>query len=524
MNCRNCGSSIENDAVFCQICGTRLQTAAAENPDVPKTIVYPIVNAEESAYAPSVKFEESAPESRPAQAETDSAGYFAAARSLSGGASGAVPYSTAPSGVQADTPHTIPTMNAAYTQNTAAVITGGSGYVDNATAASFYAPATDPAAQQAENGVPAYSGYAQRADYRQAPVHGGYYDPQNPYAPAGSGDPEASAAKKKKSGKTPLIIISALLALVLILLALILILKSSSGKNKRQEEDASDFGSVASAEESVTAAPSASPQAVQPATDDEAPAEVSALPSGGSISEQDSGAAASPTPSAAEVSPSPTPTPTAAPVPETTAEPTAISTPTEQPAATETPAAEDGEENPEEDGGGNTHEGDPFVIPTVPADAAASGMCGSNMIWYLSSDGVLNIAGTGEMYDYELEGMGNVWFSTAPWFDEADSISSVVISEGVTSIGAYAFHGSMPGLAKLQASSVTLPSTLTRIGKNAFNNCDTITEFHFLGEVPEMGENAFGNITATAYYPAAKSSWTAGACDGLGGSITCAAE
>lgn len=67
------------------------------------------------------------------------------------------------------------------------------------------------------------------------------------------------------------------------------------------------------------------------------------------------------------------------------------------------------------------------------ADAVAVGTCGDNLDWALGKDGTLTISGTGDMYDYES--------TTMPWYDYNADITSVVIEDGVTSIGFYAFYG-----------------------------------------------------------------------------------
>ncbi|MBR7155112.1 MAG: leucine-rich repeat protein, partial [Paludibacteraceae bacterium] len=60
-----------------------------------------------------------------------------------------------------------------------------------------------------------------------------------------------------------------------------------------------------------------------------------------------------------------------------------------------------------------------------------SGTCGDNLTWELT-DGVLTISGTGAMSNYTS--------SSSPWYSYRSSITSVVIEEGVTNIGNYAFY------------------------------------------------------------------------------------
>ena len=66
-------------------------------------------------------------------------------------------------------------------------------------------------------------------------------------------------------------------------------------------------------------------------------------------------------------------------------------------------------------------------------DAATSGTCGEALTWTLDEAGTLTISGTGDMTD---------WSDAAgtPWYAFHDSIETVVIENGVTSIGEYAFN------------------------------------------------------------------------------------
>ncbi|MCD8003129.1 MAG: leucine-rich repeat domain-containing protein, partial [Clostridia bacterium] len=76
------------------------------------------------------------------------------------------------------------------------------------------------------------------------------------------------------------------------------------------------------------------------------------------------------------------------------------------------------------------------ATPSVSADAAVSGTCGDNLTWTFTSDsnlsnGTLTISGTGEMKSYR-----SVY---APWSLLCKYITSIVIENGVTSIGDGAF-------------------------------------------------------------------------------------
>ncbi|MBR1915460.1 MAG: leucine-rich repeat protein [Alphaproteobacteria bacterium] len=60
--------------------------------------------------------------------------------------------------------------------------------------------------------------------------------------------------------------------------------------------------------------------------------------------------------------------------------------------------------------------------------------CGENCTATLDDSGVLRVSGTGQMYDYELD----TRYET-PWRHDRQYITSVVVEEGITSVGKYAF-------------------------------------------------------------------------------------
>ena len=95
----------------------------------------------------------------------------------------------------------------------------------------------------------------------------------------------------------------------------------------------------------------------------------------------------------------------------------------------------------------------------------------AEITWTLS-DGTLTISGTGDM-----EG--------APWLSQSDEIKKVVIKDGVTSIGEYAFSG-CSGL-----TSLTIPNSVTSIGKSAFSGCSGLTSVTIPNSVTSIGYSAF---------------------------------
>ena len=90
---------------------------------------------------------------------------------------------------------------------------------------------------------------------------------------------------------------------------------------------------------------------------------------------------------------------------------------------------------------------------------ATSGKCGDNLYWSYKDD-TLSITGTGDMYDYQADSA-----HAAPWVLFRDSISEVVLPEGITYIGTHAFR-QLPLLAE-----VIIPNAVEEIGESAFAGC-----------------------------------------------------
>lgn len=117
-----------------------------------------------------------------------------------------------------------------------------------------------------------------------------------------------------------------------------------------------------------------------------------------------------------------------------------------------------------------------------------SGSCGEDLTWTLSPDGVLTISGTGSMPDYSMKYANTTdytWISTAPWAVHTDRIRRLVLEEGVTSVGRYAFCG----LTALTAAD--LPSSLTTIDWGAFQDCRGLTGITIPSGVTTIGFMAF---------------------------------
>lgn len=136
-----------------------------------------------------------------------------------------------------------------------------------------------------------------------------------------------------------------------------------------------------------------------------------------------------------------------------------------------------------------------FLDSITPETAEAKGVCGADLTWYYQ-DNVLVIKGTREMADYDSSD-DLARQTIAPWrsYNDGeieDSISWVVMDEGITYIGDYAFYN-CDNLTK-----VIIPSTVTDIG-NAFKALDNLQTLVFEGDAPELHWGIYGD-NLTIYY------------------------
>ena len=117
---------------------------------------------------------------------------------------------------------------------------------------------------------------------------------------------------------------------------------------------------------------------------------------------------------------------------------------------------------------------------------AFNGKCGDNLYWYVDGNNTLTIYGTGAMYDYEWhENMSDI----SPWRNLNTAPTSLILEEGITHIGNYAFY-KCSGFN----GSLTIPNSVTTIGEHAFYNCSGFTGALTIGNsVTTIGNYAFYN-------------------------------
>jgi hypothetical protein len=124
------------------------------------------------------------------------------------------------------------------------------------------------------------------------------------------------------------------------------------------------------------------------------------------------------------------------------------------------------------------------ALLTLSAACFAEGETTADTLKWKFENDTLKISGEGAMPDYPNSGID---FSQTPWSAYRSSITTVVIEEGVTSIGNNTFK------YYTHLTSVTVPETLTSIGNYAFYNCQGLTSISIGKGVTSIGDRAFYN-------------------------------
>ena len=94
----------------------------------------------------------------------------------------------------------------------------------------------------------------------------------------------------------------------------------------------------------------------------------------------------------------------------------------------------------------------------------------------------LTISGTGEMENYDS--------NTPPWYSYRNSVTKIVIKDGVTSLGKYAFYNFI-ALEKIE-----IPSSVKSIGYECFSNCKSLKTVTIEEGCESIEYHAFYNCTA----------------------------
>ena len=119
---------------------------------------------------------------------------------------------------------------------------------------------------------------------------------------------------------------------------------------------------------------------------------------------------------------------------------------------------------------------------TTESVGASSGTTG-DCTWTLSGDGVLTISGNGRMGDYYGAGYYPIDNTFSPWDNWV--IRSIIIENGVKSIGVSAFYGCG------NLTSITIPNSIESIGDAAFKYCNSLVSINIPDSVTSIGNGSF---------------------------------
>ena len=123
----------------------------------------------------------------------------------------------------------------------------------------------------------------------------------------------------------------------------------------------------------------------------------------------------------------------------------------------------------------------------------AAGTSG-DLTWKAMKDGTLIFSGTGAMANYTYN-------TEMPWHAYKDQISAVVMEDGASTIGDYAFYG-------MDITTITIPETVTVIGNYAFKNAAHLDNVVLPSGLTRLGESAFYACTSLTAIDIPASLWT----------------
>lgn len=116
------------------------------------------------------------------------------------------------------------------------------------------------------------------------------------------------------------------------------------------------------------------------------------------------------------------------------------------------------------------------------AAVVQEGSCGSAVTWVLDDAGVLTISGTGPMTNYTS--------SDNPWRTIRKQVTSIIICDGVTSIGTCAFTH------LVNVTQVSIADSVVSIGSNAFTNCESLKAIKIPHGVTKISDHTFDQCMA----------------------------
>lgn len=121
---------------------------------------------------------------------------------------------------------------------------------------------------------------------------------------------------------------------------------------------------------------------------------------------------------------------------------------------------------------------------TLMSLSAWAGTWTSGSTTITTSGSTLTVSGNGAMADYSYSG-------TRSWI--SNSITEIVIEEGVTHIGAYAF------IAASYVTRVDISTSVTSIGEGAFASCTKMDDVYYAGSPNEWASISFSNDVSNPF-------------------------
>ena len=120
------------------------------------------------------------------------------------------------------------------------------------------------------------------------------------------------------------------------------------------------------------------------------------------------------------------------------------------------------------------------IIPKLESTAEGGfGLAAPLLFWRLDAAGTLTVFGRGAIPDYKTA-------SGAPWYEHRSQIKKIVLEDGVTGIGDYAFSGCSNAVSIAAPDSLDMPGTLESVGDYAFLNCSSLKELRFLKSTTDL--------------------------------------
>lgn len=124
------------------------------------------------------------------------------------------------------------------------------------------------------------------------------------------------------------------------------------------------------------------------------------------------------------------------------------------------------------------------------------GVCGKEVSYKLTADGVLTLSGTGSTYNYNSA-------KPAPWVDFLPYIKEIKIEEGIEELGTQIFKN-CSGIR-----TISFPNGLTKIGSRGLSGCAFLEEVRIPNTVECIETSSFeGAIIQKTYYEGSMDKWT----------------